>query len=154
LADLVEKKRAAGALFEAADPLSLGAGEGAALVAEQLAFDEALWDRAAVDGQERLVGASAMLVDRAGHELLALAAIAEHKNRRIRSSNASNALVDLLHRGAKPDQGVAAILRRLVADQRPHRHQSPAGAGSVDDLLEPVVAERLEEIIERTALHR
>jgi hypothetical protein len=52
------------ALFELADPLPVGPGEGALLVAEQLALEERLGDGGAVDGEERLVGPVRLLVDR------------------------------------------------------------------------------------------
>ena len=53
LADLVEEDRAAGGALEPAGPLAVGAGEGASLVAEELALDQALGQRAAVDPDER-----------------------------------------------------------------------------------------------------
>ena len=72
LADLVEEERAA---VRAARSLPLvarvRAGEGAALVAEELALEQGLGDRAAVDRHERPVGSRAVRVDRARDELLA-----------------------------------------------------------------------------------
>ena len=61
------------------------AGEGAALVAEELALDQVLGDRRAVDLDERLVAARRVLVQRARDELLAGAALAgdEHGGRRV-----------------------------------------------------------------------
>ena len=53
LADLVEEERAAGGLREAAVLLRDGAGERAALVAEELALEDRLGDRRAVHGDER-----------------------------------------------------------------------------------------------------
>ena len=53
VADLVEEQRAAAALLELADPAAVGAGEGALLVAEQLAFQQVLGDGGAVDGVKR-----------------------------------------------------------------------------------------------------
>ena len=44
LADLVEEQRAAVGPLEAARPLAVGAGEGAALVAEQLGLEQRLGD--------------------------------------------------------------------------------------------------------------
>ena len=52
LADLVEEERAAARELEAADARRDGAGEGAALVAEELALDEARRERRAVDVHE------------------------------------------------------------------------------------------------------
>ncbi len=53
VADLVEEQRAALRLLELARPALVGAGEGAALVAEQLALEQRLRERRAVDGEER-----------------------------------------------------------------------------------------------------
>jgi len=53
LADLVEEKRAARGRFEEAAVVAVGTGEGAPDVAEQLALEEVLRKRAAVDGDER-----------------------------------------------------------------------------------------------------
>ena len=55
LGHLVEKQRAAVGAFEAAAVRPRGAGEAAALVAEQFAFDQILGDRAAIDRDERPV---------------------------------------------------------------------------------------------------
>ncbi len=53
LADLVEEQRAAGGQLEAPAPQPVRAGEGAALVAEQLRLEEGLRERRAVHRDER-----------------------------------------------------------------------------------------------------
>ena len=58
------------------DPALQRAGEGALLVAEQLALDQPLRDRPAVDLDQRPVPARAPLVQRAGDQLLAGAGLA------------------------------------------------------------------------------
>ena len=55
LADLVEEERAAVGLLEEALLVAQRAGEGAALVAEQLALEQVLGQRAAVDRQDALL---------------------------------------------------------------------------------------------------
>src|SRR5205814_822616 len=60
LADLVEEQRAAVGGLEQADAVGRGIREGAFRVAEQLALEEVLGDRAAVDGDERLRAALAL----------------------------------------------------------------------------------------------
>ncbi len=64
------------ALLELADAPLGRPGEGALLVAEQLALQQRLGNRRAVDRQERPVGAAAVLVEGAGDQLLAGAALA------------------------------------------------------------------------------
>src|SRR4051812_10131513 len=76
LADLVEEDRAAAGLLERADPAIDRAGERALLVAEELAEQELARHRAAVDDDERAVGAPAALVDRGRGLLLAGAGLA------------------------------------------------------------------------------
>ncbi len=76
VADFVEENGAAVRLFEAPDPPRLRAGEGAAFVAEQFALEQGLRDGRAVDGDERFIGAGAMLIDRARDEFLARAGFA------------------------------------------------------------------------------
>jgi len=53
-----------------ADAPEFGAGECAAFVAEQFAFQERLGDGGAIDGDERRVRAVAVLVNRAGDQSL------------------------------------------------------------------------------------
>jgi hypothetical protein len=53
VSNLVQKNRAAVALFEFTNSAAIGAGEGALLVAEQLALQQALGDRGAIDGKKR-----------------------------------------------------------------------------------------------------
>lgn len=74
--DFVEKQRAAGGVFDAADALALGAGEGAAFMAEQLALEDGFRDRRAVQRHERPAGARAEVVQAARHLLLAAAGFA------------------------------------------------------------------------------
>ena len=81
VADLIEEKRAAVALLEPADALGDGAGEGAFLMAEEFAFEELLGDGGAVDGDEILPAALAVMVDGAGDEFLAGAALAGDHHR-------------------------------------------------------------------------
>ena len=71
VADLVEEERAAFRLLEAPGGARLRAGEGAALMAEQLRFDQVARDRRHVDGDERPVAPLAVVMQRARDELLA-----------------------------------------------------------------------------------
>ena len=84
LADLVEEQRAAVGLLEAPFAPPDRAGERAALVAEELALEQRLGERGAVQLDERLLGARAVLVDGRGDELLAGAALAGDEHRRAR----------------------------------------------------------------------
>ena len=76
LADLVQEDGAAVGLLEPARLGLEGAGEGAALVAEELALGEGVGDGGAVDGDEGAGVAGAPGVDEAGDQLLARAGLA------------------------------------------------------------------------------
>src|SRR5207253_10965865 len=71
LPDLVEEDRPAVRELEAAGPAFRGAGEGALLVAEELAFDEPARQRRAVHLHQGAVAAGAPRVDGPRDELLA-----------------------------------------------------------------------------------
>src|SRR5439155_21981979 len=69
--DLVEKERALVRLLEAALSIAEGAGERAAHVAEELRFEQVFWNRAAVEGDETLFAARAVVMDRASDNFFA-----------------------------------------------------------------------------------
>src|SRR5262249_43070853 len=77
IANLVQEQCASAALLELADPPAVNAGEGPLLVAEQLTFQKGLGNRRAIDGHERLAGPSAVVVESAGDQLLAGAALSQ-----------------------------------------------------------------------------
>ena len=81
LADLVEQERAAVGLGEEARARGGRAREGALHVAEELALEQGLGKRGAVDGDERAAGAAARGVDRAGQGGLARAGLAHEEHR-------------------------------------------------------------------------
>ena len=98
VADFVEEQGAALGLLEAAAPLRLGAGKGAALVAEEFRFEQILGNRCRVDRDERLVGARAVPVQGTRHELLAGTRFAGDQHGRVRKRQAPDGAEDFLHR--------------------------------------------------------
>ena len=76
VADFVEEQRAAVGVLERADPIGVGVGKGPLHVAEQLALDEVLGHGGAVEGDDPLALAGAVLVNGLGDQLLAGAAFA------------------------------------------------------------------------------
>jgi hypothetical protein len=81
LPDLVEEDGAAVRQLKHARTRADRAGEGAALVPEDLGFQQLGRDRTAVDWNERLVSSRRECVDRARHQLLAGAALAHDQDR-------------------------------------------------------------------------
>src|SRR5262249_27577789 len=120
LRDLVEEQGAAVGQLEASQAAFGGAGEGSALVTEQLALDERLRDRRAVDGDERLVASVREIVDRAGHELLARAALTIDEHRRRAGRGELDPAIHLLHALRLPDELAEATLLAQLMTQEVH----------------------------------
>ena len=155
VADLVEEQRALVALLKLADALRAGPGERALFVAEQLALEQALRDRCAVDRQIRFIVALAVLVNGASNQFLAGAALAGDQRRGIRAGQLADHLEHLLHRLAAADNAQVVILRleqRLARDNLFHVASRLECVG--DDLLELGHVKRLEQIVVRAEFHR
>src|SRR5229473_4507593 len=86
----VQKKRAARALLELPDTLAVGAGEGAALVAEELAFQQLLGNGRAIERPERPGGSPAVLEQSPSHQLLARTAFTGDQNGDILSGHSAD----------------------------------------------------------------
>jgi len=104
LADLVEEDRPSVSELEIAAVSPLGPGKRPPLVAEQLAFEQRLGDRAAVHDDHRVVLAPAARVDRRCHPLLSDTGLAEEQNRCVRSAHATRRRHELLHRGTRREE--------------------------------------------------
>src|SRR2546428_7506575 len=98
LGDLVEEDRSVVRVLELTESTSVGAGEGALLVAEQLGFEQAVRDRGAVDLDERTLTSLGRRVNRPGDEILAYAALAPEQNGCVGIGDALDHLFDLAHR--------------------------------------------------------
>src|SRR5688500_14223359 len=143
LGHLVEEQRAAvGGLVEAVAVLA-GAGEGALLVAEELALHQVLGNGAAVHRHERLVAARAVLVDQARGELLAAARLARDVDRRLGARQLADQLAHLGER--------RALAEHLLALGRRRRRQRERRAHQRAQLLQP---DRLGDIVEGAGLER
>ncbi len=102
-ADLVEKQRAAIGEFESPDAIAHRAGEGAADVAEEFAFEQFARDRRAIDPDQRPVAAAARLVDGARDQFLAGAGFAGDHHGCRRRRHQLDLAQRLLDRLALPD---------------------------------------------------
>ena len=100
LADLVEEQRAAVRLQELARVLFRGSGEGALLVAEEDRLDQIGWQRAAIDGHERLAAAIGGALNGARDDFLADARLALDEHRYGRTRGALAQSDDARHLGA------------------------------------------------------
>src|SRR5205809_60198 len=97
VADFVEEDRAAIGFFHAAQLGFDRAGECALLVAEELAFEEGLGNRRAIDANITRIATVTERVQRAGDELLAGAAFAKDQDRGMRLRNRLDQLLEFAH---------------------------------------------------------
>src|SRR5262249_43974675 len=108
LADLVEEERAPRRDLEETLLVLVGAGERAFRVAEELALEERLGDRAAVLRVEAAAAARRVAVDRARDELVARARLAADEDRHVERDHAVERLEEVIHaRRARDDLVVA-----------------------------------------------
>src|SRR5262249_4709068 len=80
LADLVEEEGPFARGADQAGVIAVGAAEGGAAVAEEVAFKQVAGHGGAVEGDERLLGAVGEVVNRAREDLLARAALAGNRS--------------------------------------------------------------------------
>jgi hypothetical protein len=102
-AALVEKERAAVGALEPAAALAGGAGEAAALVAEEFGVDQFVRDGAAIDAQERPALALRELMNHPGDDFFSGAGFAEQQNGEIGPGDDADALGDLLQTAGSTD---------------------------------------------------
>jgi hypothetical protein len=155
VADLVEEDGAAVALLELAQALRGRAGERAALVPEELAFDEILRDRRAVDRDVGLGRAMAVAVQAARHEFLAGAALAGDHHRGVAGGELADDLEDLLHGRRGADDALLVLLRvddRLVAGRGLAVGLGAQGAFDQGEQLGRI--EGFNHVVEGAELHR
>ena len=110
VADLVEKQCAPVGIFELADPIVGGVGEGAADVTKKLTLEDVLAERRAVECHERLGLPGAVLVDRLGDEFLAGTGLPLDQHRGIRRRDPLEPLDEPLHLRARSDHAFEAEL--------------------------------------------
>ncbi len=104
--------------LEDAGPAIVCAGEGALFVTEDLALEQRLGNRGAVDGHERERRARAQLVDGLRDELLARARLAPDEHRRRRRRRLLDHAIERSNAGAVADDAAeAALLAELTAEQ-------------------------------------
>ena len=148
VADLVQEQRSGGGLLEAPHAAGHRSGEGALLMAEELALDQLARDRRHVHGDEGSAPALAIVMQGAGRQLLAGARFAEDHHRQVGRHQPRHDPVDVLHGGRAADkrQGLGERcripgLRRLGAAESP-----------LDQRNQLVEVEGLGQIVEGAAL--
>ena len=151
LTDLVEEERATVRELEAPDASRARASERAGLVAEQLALEQALRKRGAVQFDERAIRPIAGLVNERRHALLARAALASDQHRRHARRDALHQLDDGLHL-RRGDEHVTADA--LGAQEAVLAQESATFGNPLQGQLQVVDDERLLEDVGSTGPHR
>ncbi len=131
------------------------AGEGALLVAEQLVLEEVLGDRRAVDRDERPLRPRRELVQGAGEQLLAGAALAEQQHGRVARRRALERQHGVLERGVLAEHArQAETLLVVVLEQHELGEQPPPLDRAVEEEQQVVGVDGLREEVGGAVLHR
>ena len=153
--DFVEEEASAVALFEPADALLVGAGEGAFFLTEQHPFEKVLLERRAVHLDEVPRCPQRIVVNRPGDQLLAGAGFTANEHRGVALGDLFDDVEDGLKRRARADDAIEVVDILLGAAQV---LQIVLHALDVERLLDLdfhlLDLERLLHVVERADLHR
>ena len=146
--------RAAVGLLEPADPLLVGAGERALLVAEQLRLQQVLLQRRAVHLDEMRPARERVVVNRAGHQFLARAGLAADQDGRVALGDLADDAEHLLQGPGAADDRVEVVDVVLRVAQVLELVAHPARLERLLDLhLHLLDFERLLHVVEGADLH-
>src|SRR5581483_8995453 len=153
--DFVEEQRAAARQLDLPDAVVDRAGEGAALVAEELGLEQRIGERRAVDRDEAPALPLPLEVDRARGELLAGARLAVDQHGRVVLREHADGLEDLVHHPV-PAHHVGE--RVPVGQLAPEVVDLVEQAALLEDLLrreeDLLLLERLRDVVARALLDR
>jgi len=136
-------------LLEATDLAGYGAREGALFVTEQLALEQVLGDRGAIDRDERARRVRAVHVDGAGDDLLARPRLPLDEHGGGAPRDPGQQLVHVQHGGTLADQRVRADRVRLDEGER-DRGFAGHGAEPLERAHQLVASQRQGEDVEHT----
>src|SRR6185295_3315957 len=122
--------RAGPGVLERPPPQAIGAGERAALMAEELALDQLLRQRRAVDRDQRRFRAVTAAMQFARDQFLARPALAHDQDTARNRRNPRDGVPERPHRSAVADERRVAIEAR--AERAQLGHQLPARDGVLD----------------------
>ena len=133
----------------------MGAGERAFDVSKELGLHQVLRNRSAVDGYQRGVFASRVVVDGLGDEFLSRTAFARDQHARASVRDALDQIEDRLHSARAADDVVEAIASvDLGAQLTVFLEESSLTERLLDDDLNLVDLEGLLDVVEGPLLHR
>src|SRR5580698_3205760 len=154
VSDLVQQDRPSVTLLETADATAVRAGESALLMPEELAFEEVVWNRRAVQRKERCFRASTVLVDGAGDELFARAAFARDEDGDVLRGDPTDGLVRLEHgRAAAEDGALCFDIQWCLCQDYRRAHAGSDLECFADHPSHLLQIERFRQVVERSLLH-
>src|SRR5262249_9504240 len=112
LGHFVEEDGALAGAANQAELIVVGAGEGAAAVSEQLAFEQVAGDCGAVERDKRALGAVGEVVDGAREDLLAGAALAGAEDADVRARDALSIEHQLAHMATH--NSIRPVIRKFI----------------------------------------
>ncbi len=155
VADLVQKKGAAVCLLEKARVAGEGAGEGALLVAEKLAFEESFRNRGAVYGKEGVVLSRAVVVDALCEELFSRTAFSVDEHGGVGGRHLSHDGKKGVHAAVIADDIVEVkLVEKLVLEHQVVLEQLHLIHRIIHDQQELVLFQGLFEVVECAQLCR
>src|SRR5690606_36724056 len=152
--DLVEEEGSTVRLLEQAAPVRYRSREGSLHVAEELALQQRLGERGAVDRHERTARPVGELVDRSCHQLLAGPRLASDQHRRGRRRDPLDQVVHATQRGGLANDPRLAALGHLPAKLGDLAPQLGIPLRLLDRQEQDVGPDRLGDVIEGAQLHR
>jgi hypothetical protein len=154
LADLIEQQCAAVRLLEAAFMSTHRSCECALLVPEQLALQQPLWQRRTVDHHKGPLRPAAAAVDGVADELFARAGRSGDQHEGFGGGDGVDQLVDALHLGGRPDQGLVVVAVLQTGPQALDLHLQPAGVqGTLKHDHQLVPPHGLDEVVGGASAH-
>src|SRR5262249_47722102 len=146
---------AAARLLEATDARAVGAGERAALVAEELRLEQRLRQRRAVHLDQRPLAARRAAVDQPREHLLAGAGLAGEQHRRARRRHAPRTVARRAQRRALAPPLAREVAGEALVAQLAHLgDQAPVLERLRDAQLDLLEVERLLDEVEGPLAHR
>src|SRR5215831_5639087 len=154
LRDLVEEDGAAVGQLEETRLTLVRAGEGALLVAEELALHQGLGDGRAVDGDEWPLAPIAHLMNGPGDQLLARPRLTGDQDRGVAGPGQLDQPIDLLHCRARAQDGPeTTTLAKLPAQERHLALDFPALHRLVEEYPEAPRVHRLGQVVVGSLAH-
>jgi len=155
ISDFVEEEGSPLGQLESAGPAADGAREGALFMTEQFTLQKIFRDRAAINGNQWVVPAGAVEMDRLGHQFLARAALAVNQNGTVRVGDLLDRTEHFLHAVAVTQQlSQIVLLLQVVPEMDILCFKLGIGYGTLDGDFNQVVLEGFGNKVESAQFHR